>query len=138
MPAYHFIVEWGGTRTSFFEVFGLNITIDVTEFREGSDPDQTAHKMPGHTHYSNIILKRGILRGDNDFFLWINTKSLNHVERRDIVIKLLNQNHEPVVSWKAVNAFPVKYSGPVLNASSSDIAIEELELAHEGLIAEVS
>jgi len=138
MPAYHFTVEWGGARINFIEVSGLNISVDVTEFRDGSDPGQVAHKMPGHTHYSNIILKRGILKGDNDFFAWMNTKSLNQVERRDIVIKLLNENHEPVASWKAVNAFPVRFSGPVLNANASDVAIEELELAHEGLIAEVS
>ncbi|HSQ43724.1 MAG TPA: phage tail protein, partial [Ginsengibacter sp.] len=88
--------------------------------------------------YSNIILKRGIVKGDNDFFNWMNTKNLNDIERRDIVVKLLNQNHEPVIMWKAVNAFPVKLSGPILNATASNIAIEELELAHEGLIVEVS
>jgi phage tail-like protein len=138
MPAYHFTVEWGGSRISFAEVSGLNIIVDVTEFYEGADPGQVAHKMPGHTHYSNIILKRGIVKGDNDFFIWMNTKSLNEVQRRDVVIKLLNENHEPVMSWRASNAFPVRLSGPVLNAKSNDVAIEELELAHEGLIAEVS
>jgi len=138
MPAYHFLVEWGGARVSFIEVSGLEITTDVIEHRDGADPDQTAHKMPGLTRYKNIVLKRGILKGDNDFFNWMNTKSLNQVERRDIIIKLLNENHEPVISWRAVNAFPVRLSGPVLNANSSDVAIEELELAHEGLIVQVS
>jgi len=60
------------------------------------------------------------------------------VERRDIVIQLLNENHEPVIIWRAVNAFPVRLSGPVLNANTSEVAIEELELAHEGLIVLVS
>ena len=138
MPAYHFIVDWGGTRLGFTEVSGLEIDIDVVEYREGSDPNQAAHKMPGLTRYKNIILKRGIAKGDNDFFTWMNTKNLNQVERRDIIIKLLNENHEPVMSWKARNAFPVKLTGPVLNANSSEAAIEELELAHEGLVIEVS
>ncbi len=138
IPPYHFTVEWGGARVNFIEVSGLNITVDVTEFRDGADPGQIAHKMPGHTHFSNIILKRGIVKGDNDFFTWMNTRNLNQVERRDIVINLLNENHDPVVSWKAVNAFPVRFSGPVLNANASDVAMEELELAHEGLIVKVS
>jgi phage tail-like protein len=132
------VVEWGGARVGFIEVSGLDISIDVTEFREGSDPSQIAHKIPGFTKYSNITLKRGIVKGDNDFFNWIKTKNLNQVERRDIIIKLLDQNHQPIMSWKAVNAFPVKLTGPVLSANASDVAIEELELAHEGLIVEVS
>ncbi len=138
MPAYHFIVEWGGTRTGFAGVSGLNINLDVTEYRDGSDPGEVAHKLPGLTHYSNVILKRGFLRGDNDFFNWINTKKLNQVERRDVAISLLNENHEPVIRWKLINTFPVRLSGPVLIANSSDIAMEELELAHEGLIIEMS
>ena len=138
LPSYHFLVEWGGTRVEFIEVSGLQIIDEVIEHHDGSDPGQVARKMPGLRKYSNIILKRGIVKGDNDFFNWMNTKNLNDIERRDIVVKLLNQNHEPVIMWKAVNAFPVKLSGPILNATASNIAIEELELAHEGLIVEVS
>ena len=138
LPAYHFQVEWGGTRISFNEVSGLEIIDDVIEHHDGADPGQVARKMPGLRKYSNIILKRGIVKGDNDFFNWMNTKSLNEIERRDIVVKLLNQNHEPVMTWRAVNAFPVRLSGPILNAAASNMAIEELELAHEGLIVQVS
>ena len=83
--------------------------------------------------FNNIILKRGIIQGDNDFFNWINSIKLNTVERRDITIKLLNENHEPVVSWNIRNAFPVRYSGPLLNANLNRAAMEELEIAHEGL-----
>ncbi len=138
MPAYHFTVEWGGTNLNFLEVSGLSISVDVTEFRDGADPQQTAHKIPGHSHFSNIILRRNISKGDNDFFTWMNKINLGQVERRDILIRLLNVNHEPVISWRAENAFPVKLSGPVLNANASDMAIEELELTHEGLRVELS
>jgi phage tail-like protein len=138
MPAYHFIVEWGGTRLGFTEVSGLEISTDVVEYREGSDPTQSAHKMPGLRKFTNITLKRGIIKGDNDFYTWMKTINLNQAERRDIVIKLLNENHEPVMIWKASNAFPVKLTGPVLKANANEVAIEELELAHEGLSIEVS
>jgi phage tail-like protein len=50
MPAYHFRVEWGGANVGFMEVSGLNINIDVTEFRNGADPSQTLRKMPGLIH----------------------------------------------------------------------------------------
>lgn len=137
-PAYHFLVEWGGTRIGFLEVSGLNILANVTESRSGASPMQTATKAPGQLIYSNIILKREIEKSDNDFFDWINTIRLNKVERRDIVISLLNEVHEPIIRWKVRNAFPVRLSGPVLNANSSDVAIEELEIAHEGFEIEVS
>lgn len=101
-----------------------------------ANPGPVTRKMPGLRKYSNITLKRGIVKGDNDFFNWMNTQSLNEVERRDIVIKLLDQDHQPILIWKVINAFPVKLSGPVLNAAASNVAIEELELAHEGLIIE--
>lgn len=138
LPSYHFLVEWGGARITFIEVSGLEIINEVIEHHDGSDPGQVTQKMPGLRKYSNIILKRGIVSGDNDFYNWMNTKNLNEIERRDILVKLLNQNHEPVITWKAINAFPVRLSGPVLNATANNAAIEELELAHEGLIIQGS
>lgn len=132
-PAYHFIVEWGGTKIAFAEVSGLNIEHEVVEYREGSSPEFMATKMPGMVKYSNITLKRGILKNDNEFFDWINTIQMNTVERRDVSISLLNESHEPVITWRVKNAWPTKYSGPVLNANANEIAMESLELAHEGL-----
>ncbi len=110
--------------------------IAVIELREGSDPEATARKMPGLHKFNNITLKRGIVSGDNEFFQWFNTVRMNAAERRDVVINLLNENHEPIVAWKIRNAFPCKYSGPDLKADGNDVAIETLELAHEGLSVE--
>ncbi len=134
MPAYHFIVDWGGTSIGFSEVSGLNLEVDVVEHRNSASPEFHTQKMPGLLKYTNIILKRGIVKGDNEFFQWINTIRLNTVERRSITISLLNENHEPVVVWRVRNAFPIKYSAPVLKANSSEMAIEELEIAHEGFV----
>ena len=133
MPAYHFIVEWGGTRNGFTEVSGLTMETQVIEYREGNSPDGRMLKMPGLMKYPNIVLKRGIIKGDNDFFKWMNTTRGSQVERRDVVISLLNENHEPVMVWKARNAFPVKIDVPYLKAGASEVAMESIELAHEGL-----
>jgi phage tail-like protein len=78
-------------------------------------------------------LKRGSFTGDKDFYAWIATVNLNVVERRDVIISLLNENHEPVFSWKVKNAFPVKLQASDLKADGNEVAIETLELAHEGL-----
>jgi phage tail-like protein len=136
IPSFHFQVEWGGTRIGFAEVSGLSIEHQIIEYREGSSPIYSSIKMPGIPKYSNITMKRGILPSDNEFFEWLNTTKLNKVERRDIVIKLLNEEHEPVMVWKARNAFPVKVEGPGLKATGNEVAIETVEIAHEGLIIE--
>ncbi len=133
IPKFHFLVQWGGTRIGFTEVTGLDIQIEPIEYREGSSPTYTKIKMPGLQKYSNITLKRGSFEGDMEYYAWIRTVNLNKVERRDLIISLLNENHEPVMSWKVINAFPVKLQASDLKSDGNEVAIETLELAHEGL-----
>ncbi len=133
LPAFHFDVDWGGARGGFAEVSGLDIEIGVIEYREGNSRDDHAQKMPGLKKYPNIVLKRGIVQGDNDFFTWLDTARSNQVERRDVTISLLDEAHEPVVRWKVRNAWVAKVEGPGLKATGNEVAIESMELAHEGL-----
>jgi phage tail-like protein len=132
----HFRVEWGGTNVGFMEVSGLSIELDVVSYREGSSPENSERLMPGLKKYSPIILKRGIVKSDDDFYKWINTAQFNTIERRDITISLLNESHEPAVVWKVKNAFPFKLEYSPLNARGSEVVIESLTLAHEGLVVE--
>jgi phage tail-like protein len=136
IPAFHFQVQWGGTRLGFTEVSGLSVETQIIEYREGNSPEYSTIKMPGMRKNGNVVLKRGIVQGDNEFYNWFNTIQLNKVERRDMVITLLNENHEPVVVWKLRNAFPVKLDAPTLKATGNEVAIETLEVAHEGLTIE--
>ena len=133
LSVFHFRVEWGGTRIGFSEVSGLTQEIQVIEYRDGSFPESSSIKMPGLRKYNNITLKRGVIKADNDFFKWLSTVKLNTIERRDITISLLNENHDPVMVWKVLNAFPVKVEGPQLKAAGNEVAIESIEVAHEGL-----
>jgi phage tail-like protein len=133
LPVFHFKVECGINNVGFSEVSGLSQELQLIEYRDGNSPDFSTIKMPGLHKYSNITLKRGISKGDNDFFKWLNSVKLNTIDRRDLTISLLNENHEPVMVWKAHNAFPVKIEGPGLKASGNEVAIESIELAHEGV-----
>ena len=84
--------------------------------------------------FGNVTLKRGTFRADNEFYNWWNTVKLNKIERRDVTISLLNENHEPVVVWKIKNAFPIKVQSTDLKGDGNEVAIETLEIAHEGLV----
>lgn len=138
LPAFHFVVDWGGSNVGFTEITGLTYEIQAIEYRDGSNPEFHVTKMPGIQKYNNITMKRGVFQTDNEFFQWVNTVKMNTIERRDITIKLLNENHEPVMSWKVKQAFPVKLEGPSMKASGNEVAIESIELAHEGFTIEAA
>ena len=133
LPKFHFRVEWGGSKIGFTEVTGLDSQVEPIEYREGSSPEYSKIKMPGLHKFSNITLKRGTFSNDKEFYNWINTISLNTVERRDVTISLLNESHEPVMTWQVRNAFPVKVQASDMKSDGNEVAIETLELAHEGL-----
>ncbi len=128
---FHYSVEWGGSRIGFSEVSGLTAVQDLIEYREGSSPEYSAIKVPGLRKFSNLILKRGSIREDNEFFRWFNAVGIT-AERRDITISLLNEENTSIVIWKIKNSWPVALKYADLNAMKSDILIETLEIAHEG------
>lgn len=130
---FHFQVEWSGTKIGFSEVSGLDVETEVVEYRDGANPEYSKVKMPGMQKFSNITLKRGTFATDNEFYNWWNTVKLNTIERRDITISLLNEEHEPVVTWKVKNAWPAKVQSTDLKADGNEVAIESMEIVHEGL-----
>lgn len=130
---FHFQVEWGGTKIGFTEVSGLDVETEVVEYRHGASPEYHKTKMPGMQKYSNITLKRGTFATDNEYYNWWNTVKLNTIERRDITISLLNEEHAPIVVWKVKNAWPSKIQSTDLKADGNEVAIESMELVHEGL-----
>lgn len=136
VTAFHFQVEWGGTRIGFTEVSGLTVELQSIDYREGNAPEYQVTKMPGIPQYSNITLKRGMYRADNEFFQWLNTVKLNSIERRDLIISLLNEEHAPITVWKVKDAWPSKVEGPSLNSTGNEVAVESIELTHEGLTIE--
>ncbi|WGK64448.1 phage tail protein [Croceiramulus getboli] len=132
LSSYHFLVEWGGTRVGFTDVQGLKLQTDVMEYREGSSPVYIPVKIPGMQRYANLVLKRGVMREDHEFYEWVQTQTLNKIERRDLVVQVLNEVHEPALSYRIRNAWPVALSFSNLNAAKSKFLFERIELAHEG------
>ena len=135
LPKFHFLVKWDpGVRAGFTEVTGLDMQIEAIEYREGNSPEYSKIKMPGMRKFSNITLKRGTVAGDSDFYKWVQNINLDAaVERRDLTISLLDETHAPVMSWKAKQAFPVKLAASDLKSDGNEVAIESIEIAHEGL-----
>ena len=132
IPKFHFKVEMGDTEIGFQEVTGLEMEIEFIEYRTGDDPTYLKQKIPGLKKHGNITLKKGVYAGDDSFWEWFKDVQTNPERREEVIIQLLDEEEAPVVTWTVTNAFPVKVSGPDLKSDANEIAIESIELAHEG------
>jgi len=137
-PAHNFEVLINGVsddgtavRGSFSEVSGLEAEIPVIEYRNGSET-LTARKVPGLVKYSNLVLKRGVT-GHTEFWSWIVESINGSVRRTEGAIILLDETRTEVQRWTFARGWVTKYTGPGLNAANNEIAIDTLEIAHEGL-----
>lgn len=130
---YNFIVEIDGIAAAAFEeCSGLAASVDVIEYREGGDKQSVARKIPGRARFTNVTLKRGITT-NRDLWQWFKDILNGVVDRRNVAVVLLDSQQQPVVRWNLTNAWPAKWEGPPLKGKGTDVAIETLELAHEGL-----
>ena len=128
---FNFIVEIDGVNAAgFSEVTGLASEVDVMTYREGGDP--RVRQLPGLAKFPRVILKRGFT-ADRTLWDWHRTALVGAVQRRTVRITLLDSERQPVARWILSEAWPAKWQGPDLNARSSDVTIESLELVHEGL-----
>jgi phage tail-like protein len=130
---FNFLLEIDGIAAAgFSEVSGLSCEIDVIEYREGNGKTTTLRKIPGLRKYTNITLKRGMTT-DTSLWNWFKSVAEGNAQRADGSILLLDLAGQPVLRWNFHNGWPRKWEGPTLNAKASDVAIETLEIAHEGL-----
>jgi len=133
---YNFYLEIDGiTRAGFREASGLDSAQDPIEYREGND-EMTARKMPGLNKYSNITLKWG---SSDDIQLWdwrmevMSSGARKDSSRKSGSVVVRDEEGNDVLRWNFKNGWPTKWTGPGLNATGNEVAIETLEITHEGL-----
>ncbi len=133
---FNFLIEIDGLAVAgFTEVGGLAAESDVVEYRVGNDSD--TRKLPGLRKYSNITLKRGYTQS-TDLWDWRKTTEDGQTERMDGTIVLLDENRQAALRWNFRNGWVSKYEGPALNSTTSEAAIESIEIAHEGIVFETA
>ncbi|KGM29705.1 phage tail protein [Photorhabdus luminescens] len=126
IPTYRFVVSVGDEQIPFNSVSGLDITYDVIEYKDGIG---NYYKMPGQRQLINITLRKGVFPGDTKLFDWLNSIQLNQVEKKDVSISLTNEaGTEILMSWSVANAFPTSLTSPSFDATSNDIAVQEIKL----------
>lgn len=142
LTTLHFAVSWQDSQntSSFSEVSGLTMEAEIVEYRGGADPQLSTRKQAGLKKFGNVTLKRGIAPAEagNGLFEWYNTILGGSVQRRNVTVSLLNEERSPVMTWKIRDAWPVKVEGPGLKSTGTDVAIESVEFACEGIEIEVA
>lgn len=135
--AFNFTVEIDGvTVAGFSEISGLNSESDVVEYRTGGE-DITNRKLPGLKKFANLVLKRGFTASD-DLWQWRKRVMDGQTERQSGTIVLRNEARDPAIKWVFREGWPSKWEGPAFNAKTSEVAIETLEIACEGVEMEIA
>jgi phage tail-like protein len=134
------VARAGAIRAGFAEVSGLNSELEIEEYREGGR-NIGPHRFPRFGRYPNLVLRRGVTTDTTLWDWWGDVIARSFTlekgkpsPRRNGVILLDGLNHQAVAAWFFANALPERLTGPGLNARSNEIAIETLELSHEGLV----
>lgn len=133
MPKFHFQVKWDSNVMSFQEVSGLDIQSEEIKYRHGDSPIFSPIKMPGLKKFGNVTMKKGIFKGDNKFWAWLNQIKMNTIKRVPVTISLLDESGAPTMVWTLANAWPTKIQGTDLKSEGNEVAIETIEIVHEGL-----
>jgi|SRR5262252_3372153 len=134
--SFNFQLEIDGIATgAFSECSGLTAEGDAVDYREGTDLQNNVRKLVGLRKYTNVVLKRGYTQ-DESLWNWYNNIFAGIPDRRNVTIILLDEAHQPVLRWHAQSAWVNKIEGPSFKASGNEVAIESVELVHEGLTIE--
>ena len=123
-------------KAGFQEVSGLGMEVHVAEYRAGNDLENAPLKITGMTKHNDVTLKRGVIADITTLYAWIdNVRNGSQEELRTVRIQLMDDTGKNVVQqWALTNARPIKYTAPAFNGKATDVAIEELVLAHEKLV----
>jgi len=136
MAKFYFKVIWGSTEITFQEVSGLDAETQVIEYRRDNSPVFSTVKMPGIAKNGNISMKKGVFKSDNSYLDWYNQVKANTIKRMPVTISLLDESGSPTMTWKLLNAWPTKISATDMKSDGNEIAVESIEIAHEGITIE--
>lgn len=135
LPSFSFQVTWGTqTKIPFQEVSGLDTETQILEYRHSNSPAYSTIKMPGIKKFGNVTMKRGIFVKDNTFWAWYSQITMNTIKRIGVVVQLLDEKGAPTMTWTLTNAWPTKISSPTMKSDGNEVAIQTIEIAHEGLV----
>ena len=138
IPKFYFEVKFGFAVLLFQEVSGLDAVTQPIEYRSGNNAQFSVVKMPGLQKYGSVTMKKGVFKSDNKFWDWYNQIKMNTIKRETMTISLLDERGIPTMVWTLTNAWPTKITSTDMKSDGHEVAIETIEIAHEGLTVATS
>jgi phage tail-like protein len=133
LPTFHFSVDLGGTVINCQEISGLNIEVDVIEYRNGDSKIFSKQKMSGLKKFGDISIKKGVFKDDKAFYTWLDAHKGNVPLRKDVIVILKDEGENAIMTWTLINCWPKKISSPTLSAEKSEVAVESIDVVCEGI-----
>ena len=130
LVSFRYSVTFDGKDYGFSEVSGLSLEYEVIKYRDGLSKQYGEIKLPGRPKVTDVVLKKGIFPSDNNFFTWLMTNH-NQLQRKDIMINMLDEEFQVKMVWTLLKAWPTKIEGPTFKGDSNEVAIESITLAYE-------
>ncbi|WP_207429054.1 phage tail protein [Pedobacter sp. SYSU D00535] len=136
LPRFRFEVDFGTALkgVAFKEVSGMEVETQVIEYRAGDSPGFSTIKMPGIKKYGNVTMRRGVFANDNAFWSWHQQTKMNTIRRQTIIVKLLDEQGSVSMQWTLTNAWPTKITATDLKGNGNEVAVDTIEIAHEGMM----
>jgi len=134
LPKFYFQAKWDSNVMLFQEVSGLETEPQTVEYTGPATASIFwVVKMPGVKKAGNVTMKKGVCKSDNKFWNWFNQIRMNTIKRVPVTISLLDESGSPTIVWTLANAWPTKITGTDMKADGNEVAVESIEIAHEGL-----
>lgn len=136
--SFCFGVKFGDTQVSFSEVKGIDVSMKVDPIRSGGD-SFNCYYLPKSREYSDLVLSRGILRKDDAFFTWCHETLVGGAQKdciklKDLIVFLMDEDHDPIKSWNFFDAYPVKWSLSDFNAMKNEIVVESVSIKYSSFV----
>lgn len=133
-PKFSFKVVIGDQKEVFFqEISGLEVETQQIEYRHGTSAQFSVAKMPGLVKAGNITMKKGVFVNDNKFWDWYKQISSTNIQRVPVTVQLLDESGNAMMTWTLNNAWITKITPVYPNHTRNELAVDTLEIAHEGM-----
>ncbi|MEM0998962.1 MAG: phage tail protein [Bacteroidota bacterium] len=133
IPSFSFKVDFGGTTMACSAVSGLSVSVQELTYRDGFSSSLNKQTLAGLPENSQVTLRKGVFKNDTLYYDWYNETTGSEPSRMNVTISLLDAAGDPVMVWNLKNAWPMRVTSPDMSADGNEVAVETIELSHEGI-----
>ncbi len=133
ISVFRYKAKIGDDLIYFSEISGLSIQYENTEYREAGENGVRTLQVAGQRNAAELTLKRGLFKDGLDLYMWFHNMHSDDFTKKDVVISLLDHNDTAIMTWTVYNCMPIKFEGPGLDATSSDVSFQTVELVGDSI-----